>query len=209
MVCILQLWQYLQDTCFVNIPTKNCHCCSLQNSSGFRSRSGIIVPEEWTFNGIVPSDLINYHWLPWVYSIIHCRRYNKMNNTVSCLFDEMLFILKTHVAYRFHAAACVWYGSHHNTNTDPHITLRMICLTSVFHDLCGVNVVLLCESVKWPVIAVFFFRPSNLFSRNRRPAQPMTFKYFQWSFKLGQFKSVQKSFWYHRKLGHCCCVWGF
>jgi hypothetical protein len=84
-----------------------------------------------------------------------------------------------------------------------------ICLTSVFHDLCGVSVVLLREGLKWPVIAVFFFRPSNLFLRNRRPAQPMTFKCFQWSFKLGQIKSVRESFWYHRKLRQCCCVWVF
>jgi len=149
------------------------------------------------------------HWLPWVYSIIHCRKYNKMNNAVPCLFGEVLFILKTHVTYWYHTAACVWYGSLHNTSADPHVTLLMICLTSVFHDLYGVSVVQLCESLKWPVIAVFFFRPSNLFSRNRRPAQPMTFECFQWSFELGQFKSVQESFWYHRKLGQCCCVLEF
>jgi hypothetical protein len=154
-----------------------------------------------------------------------------VNNAVSCPFGEMLFILKTHVTYRYHTAACVWYGSPHNTNADPRITLpvilkcivfndicvhitawfisSMICLTSVFHDLCEVSVVLLREGLKWPVIAVFFFRPSNLFSRNRQPAQPMTFKCFQWSFKLGQFKSVWESFWYHRKLGQCCYVWEF
>jgi len=39
---------------------KNCHCSSLQNSSGFRSRSGIIMPEELTFNSIAPSDLMIY-----------------------------------------------------------------------------------------------------------------------------------------------------
>jgi len=33
------------------------------------------------------------------------RKYNKMNNAVSCLFGEMLFILKTHVTYRYHTAA--------------------------------------------------------------------------------------------------------
>lgn len=147
--------------------------------------------------------------MPWVYCIIHCRKYSKMNNAVSCLFGEMLFILKTHVTYRYHTAACVWCVSRHNSNADPHITLLMICLTSVFRDLCGVSVVLLCEGLKWLVIAVFFFRPSNLFLRNRRPAQPMTCKCFQWSCKLGQLKSVWESFWYHRKLGQCCCVWEF
>jgi len=39
---------------------KNYHCSSLQNSSGFRSRSGIIMPEESTFDSIVPSDLMIY-----------------------------------------------------------------------------------------------------------------------------------------------------
>ena len=45
---------------FLNIHMKNCHCSSLQNRSGFRSRSGIIMPEELTFNSIVPSDLMIY-----------------------------------------------------------------------------------------------------------------------------------------------------
>jgi hypothetical protein len=38
----------------------------------------------------------------------------------------------------------------------------MICLTSVFHDLYGVSVVQLCESLKWPVIAVFFLQAKQL-----------------------------------------------
>jgi len=65
-----------------------------------------------------------------------------MNNDLPCLFGEMLFILKTHVTYRYHTAACVWYGSLHNTSADPHITLLMICLTSVFHDLCKCGAVM-------------------------------------------------------------------
>jgi hypothetical protein len=39
---------------------KNCHSNFLPNSSGFRSRSGIIMPEELTYNSIVPSDLMIY-----------------------------------------------------------------------------------------------------------------------------------------------------
>jgi len=78
-----------------------------------------------------------------------------MNNAVLFLFGKMLFILKTHVTYRYHTAACVWYGSLHNTSADPYITLLMVCLTSVFRDLCGVNVVQLCEGLKWQWLLYF------------------------------------------------------
>ena len=54
------------------------------------------------------------------------------------------------------------YGNTQNTNADSHIILLTICLTSLFHDLCGVSVVLLCEGLKWPVITVVFSQAQQL-----------------------------------------------